>query len=78
MTSLNWNIPAGDKWEYESLIPMVILGKVYSNAMMANLNHRIQIEDGRNDPQIASFLVPPRSLFPDTVVTDAEIRENAG
>ena len=29
--------------------PSMILGKVYSNTMMANFNHRIQFAGGRND-----------------------------
>ena len=34
---------------------------------MANLNHRIQIYNGRNDAQSISFTIP---------MTDPEIREN--
>ena len=37
--------------------PLCVLGKVYSNAMMANFNHRIQIQDDQNDPHIMSSIM---------------------
>ena len=36
-----------------------VLGKVYSNAMMVNFNHRIQIINGQDNTQITSFMMPP-------------------
>ena len=39
--------------------PALVLGKVYSNTMMANFNHRIQIINGRDDTQVTSFVMPP-------------------
>ena len=39
--------------------PAFVLGKVYSNTMMANFNHRILIINGRDDTQVTSFVVPP-------------------
>ncbi|KAF8240512.1 hypothetical protein L208DRAFT_1384270 [Tricholoma matsutake] len=36
----------------------IILGKVYSNAMMVNFNHRLQISGGRNEAQIGGFTMP--------------------
>lgn len=39
------------------MVPLaVILGKVYSNAMMVNFNHRIQISGGQNESQIEGFM----------------------
>ena len=35
-------------------IPVFILGKVYSNAMMVNFNQRIRISGGRDDTQITA------------------------
>ena len=40
-------------------VPAIVLGKVYSNAMMVNFNHRILIIDGRDDIQVTSFMMPP-------------------
>ena len=36
-------------------IPVLILGKVYSNAMMINFNQRIRISGGRDDTQITAL-----------------------
>jgi hypothetical protein len=61
-------------FEFGFFAPMMILGKVYSNAMMANLNHHIRIYNGQDDPQMTSFVEPPGSFF----VSDVETQENAG
>jgi hypothetical protein len=55
-----------------ALPPAMVLGKVYSNAMMVNFNHRIQLAGGRNDTQITSFIQPSQILFPDSVVANDE------
>jgi hypothetical protein len=58
----------GDAWR----VPVIILGKVYSNAMMVNFNHRIQISGSRNDIQTSAFTTP---FFLDNIAAnDIEIR----
>jgi hypothetical protein len=59
-----------DQWS----IPIIILGKVYSNAMMVNFNHRIQFLGGRNDTQEMALTMPSRHLFSNSVVTNDEIK----
>jgi hypothetical protein len=36
------------------LIPIMIVGKLYSNVMMVNFNQRMQFSGGRNDTQTRS------------------------
>jgi hypothetical protein len=60
----------GSAWS----IPVIILGKVYSNAMMVNLNHRIQFSGGRNDTQKMALTMPSRPLFSNSVVVNDEIK----
>ncbi|KAF8232135.1 hypothetical protein L208DRAFT_1273638, partial [Tricholoma matsutake] len=36
----------------------IFLGKVYSNAMMVNFNHRLEISGGRNETQIVGLPMP--------------------
>lgn len=66
----------------DACVPALVLAKVYSNAMMANFNHRIQIIGGRNDDQTTSYMMPPSmSAFPDYAVpADSKNRqpESAG
>jgi hypothetical protein len=63
----NSSVRASTAWA----IPVIIIGKVYSNAMMVNFNHRIQFLGGRNDTQNmpSSFLSSDKS-----VVTNDEIQ----
>ena len=42
-----------------SVAPAFVFGKIYSNTMMVNFNHRVRIFNGRNDTQITSFVMPP-------------------
>ena len=59
-----------------SVVPAFVLGKIYSNTMMVNFNHRIRISDGRNDTQITSFVRPP-SKPPRVSPEDATTLRNA-
>lgn len=42
---------------------VILLGKVYSNTLMLNFNHRIQISGGRNDTQTIAIALPSRRLI---------------
>jgi hypothetical protein len=68
-------------WDYNAawVIPIMILGKVYSNAMMVNLNQRMQFSGGRNVTQTGvepNIISGPLFQVPEPAVgTDVEIYE---
>lgn len=73
-------LPAGSPLHISQLLfgamPLLafILGKVYSNAMMVNFNHCLQILGGRNGTQIVGFtMASSQLLLPDSTVTSNEI-----
>ncbi|KAF8240157.1 hypothetical protein L208DRAFT_1385080 [Tricholoma matsutake] len=43
---------------YISPTPVMVLGKIYSNAMMVNFTHHIQVSGGQNETQIVGFTMP--------------------
>ncbi|KAF8240177.1 hypothetical protein L208DRAFT_1385112 [Tricholoma matsutake] len=43
---------------YISPTLVMVLGKIYSNAMMVNFTHRIQVSGGWNETQIVGFTMP--------------------
>jgi hypothetical protein len=60
------------------LIPIMIVGKLYSNAMMVNFNQRMQFSGGRNDTQTRSkpdTISGPLFQVPESAVeNDVELR----
>lgn len=56
--------------------PLYILSMVYSNAMMANLNHRIEFSGGRNDDTYTiSFSTTPSPIL-STLVSDVATNDD--
>jgi hypothetical protein len=55
--------------------PAIILGKVYSNAMMVNFNHRIQFSGGRDDTQVSALVMASMPLFPNSDIASDQTQE---
>lgn len=61
-----------------NVTPQYILGKVYSNTMMVNLNNRINFSGDRNDTEATDLTMPSMPMVPGSDATANEIRECGG